>query len=154
MRTPQWLFDCLDEEYGPFTLDAAACFRDAMCYEYYDKATNGLINDWQERTFYNPEFAFTKLWVPKALREWNALGNGSVGIVPVGCSQRWFHALLKDPLASIRYPTQRISFDLPNGKPTKGADRDTIIVAIGYSYKHKISPIDTRAAKREHSERS
>lgn len=142
MRTPFSLFRRLEREFTPhglFTLDAAASEANALCSRFYDggERGNGLTHPWEPWTFCNPPFKDSKLWVSKAIAEHRDEGVCSVLVLPVGCSQKWFHQLLEYGPASIWYPTKRISFDDPDGKPTKGADRDTIIVAIGYEVSQK-----------------
>ncbi|GAF81494.1 unnamed protein product [marine sediment metagenome] len=132
-RTPQWLFDALNERFGPFVLDAAASKENALCKRYHDGVrSDGLSNSWMDRTFCNPPFSHAGDWVEKAWGERTAMCR-SVLLLPVGCSQAWFHDwVLRSKTAHILYPTKRISFLLPDGTPTKNADRDTMIVTFGY----------------------
>ena len=51
-RTPQWLFDLLNEEFR-FTLDAAAQARNALCRRYIHPGTNGLSVDWRDPAAYS-----------------------------------------------------------------------------------------------------
>ena len=134
-RTPEWLFQMLSERFGPFELDAAANKKNALCAEYFDgKANgNGLTWPWVDRTFCNPPFKQATDWVRKAWLEWNERGTRSVLVLPVGCSQAWWHLyVLGCPEACVYWSNRRISFRRPDGTPTRGADRDTVIVAYGY----------------------
>lgn len=130
-RTPRWLFDLLDRRYGPFRLDAAASRHNRMCDAYHgpDRGSDGLIDPWADVTFCNPPFRDTGAWVRKACTEFDERGIRSVLVLPVGCSQAWFHRHLLGK-HEILYPTRRINFDLPTGEPTRSADRDTLIVVV------------------------
>jgi phage N-6-adenine-methyltransferase len=151
MRTPKWLFDLLNELYGPFTLDAAASPHNALCDNFYTEKDNGLIINWSYATFCNPPFRNFKDWIAHAWVEWNLYDKSSCLIGPTGCSQKWFHKYAKQ--GQILVPDKRISFDTPEGKPTgvsechnglsnkdckeackcvNGADRDTMFYLFGY----------------------
>jgi len=82
-ETPQYLYDRLNEAYGPFDLDAAADIRTKKCFHYLNKQDNAL--DWNPSwpsRFTNPE-VINKVylnppwgpkdpvfpWVRKAVRE-------------------------------------------------------------------------------------
>lgn len=128
-RTPKWLFDQLNSLFGPFKLDAYASHENALCADYFtEKSGQG---HWRDVTFANPPFKLAGFCAAQALFYHATGGVRSVLILPVGCSQRWFHKLIEDD-AGILYPEKRISFNKPDGTPTKGADRDTIIVTIGF----------------------
>lgn len=130
-RTPKWLFDLLNECFGPFVLDAFACERDALCQRYYTRADNGLERPWMDGTFANPPFKIIGDVMKKAVAE-GELGRRSVVIGPVGCSQQWMHGWAI--YGTIYAPTLRVNFDLPDGTPTKQADRDTMIYTFGVEY--------------------
>lgn len=125
-RTPLWLFAILVEVFGKFRLDAAASRKDTLCKWFFTKNDNGLLQPWRNRTFCNPPFAETKHWVQKAYFEMTERKIESVLILPVGCSQQWYHSFATAGVVYI--PSRRINFDLPDGTPTDRADRDTIIL--------------------------
>jgi len=142
-RTPRWLFCLLERELRlTFRLDAAAASHNAMCRRYYDGASkgDGLARRWVEATFCNPPFRDSGDWVAKANAEAGA-GVHSVLVLPVGCSQTWYHRLARR--WSIWVPDGRVNFDTPDGQPTghgnpdhRGADRDTMIVAFGPRFRN------------------
>lgn len=135
-RTPMWLFHLLEERYGRFAADAAAQPHNAL-HEVYGTAERPLDFPWPDRTFCNPPFRDSRgltcieRWVAHAMGSlsWR---RRSVLVLPVGCSQYWFHKVLRCGGAEILCPTRRINFLLPDGTPTKSADRDTHIVSFGY----------------------
>lgn len=131
MRTPRWLFEFLEDRMtgriGGFHLDAAATKRNRMCENYYGRRENGLKQPWRKWTFCNPPFADMLPWVMKAIHECT-MSRPSVMLAPVGCSQEWWRRAMS--MAWVYHPNRRISFNLPNGKPTKNADRDTIVLVF------------------------
>jgi site-specific DNA-methyltransferase (adenine-specific) len=48
-ETPQDLFDKLNEEFGPFTLDPCATKENAKCKRFFTMEDNGLKQSWAER---------------------------------------------------------------------------------------------------------
>ena len=126
-RTPPWLFNLLDSRFGPFKLDAAATADNALCVEF---SSDGLNDDWVSPTFCNPPFKRFGDWVKKAHTEYIRRDVKSCLLGPTACSQAWFHWYLVDGIVLV--PTSRISFCHPDGTPTKGADRDTMIYLFGY----------------------
>lgn len=130
-RTPRWFYDFLDERFGPFGLDAFAAPHNAMHKRFYTKEQNGLTKRWVDVTFGNPEFEDMAPIIRKALEE-AELGHRSVILGPVGCSQEWFHQLAIN--GTVFKPDRRISYDLPDGTPTDGADRDTDVFVFGGAY--------------------
>lgn len=51
-ETPQWLFDELNKEFGPFELDVCASSKNAKCYYYcgppWESYDDGLETDWHK----------------------------------------------------------------------------------------------------------
>lgn len=133
-RTPQWLFDVLNEMFGPFKLDAYADEDNALCDEFYTVEEDGNAQPWKDATFANPEFRDMYPVLEQALRQ-AALGVRSIILGPVGCSQEWFHELAIQ--GTVFVPDCRINYDDPEGNPTGhgldegGADRDTMVFAFG-----------------------
>lgn len=131
-RTPRWLFDFLNERFGPFHLDAFASKKNALCEKYYTAKDNALIKPWLDVTFANPEFDDMAGPVQKAAddgKHGSLDGTRTIMLGPVGCSQAWYHRWAIR--GTVYVPDRRISFDLPDGTPTRGADRDTIVMAFG-----------------------
>ena len=127
-RTPLWLFKQLDAAFGPFVLDAFAEPHNALCGRFYTREQDGCVQPWADVTFANPEFEDMAQPLDQAVKQAN-VGRRSCIIGPVGCSQAWYHELAIQ--GTIYVPTCRINFDLPDGTPTRGADRDSIVVCFG-----------------------
>lgn len=125
-RTPRYLFEFLEQKFGKFVLDAFADSANALCDNFYTEQDNALVQPWPDGTFANPPFKLAGKCVDKALSE----PGRSVLILPVGCSQKWAQRLIISTRTNIYMPDRRINFDLPDGTPTRGADRDTWIVSI------------------------
>ena len=128
-RTPRWLFDALNALFGPFVLDAFADQRNTLCPRFYTKAQDGTRRPWGDVTFFNPPFAIMGDAVAQAVHEAEAGRARSIGLAPVGCSQDWYHELAIR--GTVYVPDFRFNYDTPSGRPTKRADRDSIVLALG-----------------------
>lgn len=128
-RTPQWLFDMLNQKFGPFRLDAFADKDNALCEKFYTKEDDGCLRPWEDVTFANPPFNDMDGPLKHAAGQAERWGVRSVVLAPVGCSQYWYRNYAIK--GTIYVPSKRINYDLPNGEPTRGADRDTIIICFG-----------------------
>ncbi len=89
--TPQLLFDALNSEFG-FTLDPCATAANAKCSRYFDRAQDGLSQNWgHETVFMNPPYGKAiGLWMAKAYHSAQA-GAVVVCLVPARTDARWWH---------------------------------------------------------------
>jgi hypothetical protein len=127
-RTPPKFYGFLNDRFGPFKLDAYADESNALAPRHINREQDGNKTDWADVTYFNPEFDDMTAPLEQAIRMAER-GIRSVGLGPVGCSQAWYHELAIR--GTIYVPDRRINFDLPDGAPTDGADRDTIVMAFG-----------------------
>lgn len=90
--TPDWLFEKLSQEHGPFDLDVAAARENAKCERYFDQATDGLGQPWTGRVWANPPYKNLIRWVKKARYE-TTHGNADrvVMLLPAQTSTEWWH---------------------------------------------------------------
>lgn len=93
-ETPLELFETLNNEFN-FTLDAAASIENKKCDKFFDKETNGLIQNWTNETVWlNPPYGDSgyKLsdWIKKAVMEM-ANGATTVLLIPARTNTNWFH---------------------------------------------------------------
>ncbi len=139
-RTPQWLFDALNELFGPFRIDAHATAENALCEKFFTEEDDGNAQPWESTTFGNPEFKSMQPAVEKAVFEQNA-GIDSCILGPAVGSQTWFHETAIH--GTIWMPDCRINFDDQDGNPTgadceePGADRDTVVMTYGYEHRNR-----------------
>jgi phage N-6-adenine-methyltransferase len=134
-RTPLWVFKALERFFGvTFVLDAYASADNAMCAKFYAAADDGNVQPWLDATFANPEFEDMDFPMQQAVAQAKR-GVLSVMLGPVGCTQKWFHDFAIK--GTIFNPDCRISYDLPDGTPTNGADRDTQVFAFGKEWTNK-----------------
>jgi len=133
-RTPMWLFDQINQRFGPFLLDAFADKNNALCDEFYTREQDGCVQPWVDATFGNPEFENMAPPLSQAVKQ-AELGVRSCIIGPVGCSQVWYHELAIR--GTVYVPDRRINFDMPDGTPTDGSDRDTIVMLFGGEHENK-----------------
>jgi phage N-6-adenine-methyltransferase len=127
-RTPAWLYEALVRRFGPFELDAFAEPHNALCPRFCTREQDGTRQPWLDQTFANPPFEIMAAALEHAVAETRHEVR-SIVLAPVGCTQEWFHELAIR--GTVYKPDQRISYDLPSGRPTRGADRDTDIIGLG-----------------------
>lgn len=131
-RTPKWCFKMLQARYGVFELDAAASRENALCANYFDEESNGLIQEWpkDKRIFCNPPWSNISPWVEKALKE----GSNVTLLLPANrTDQKWFHRLIYSP-CEIVFHKGRLSFEDPTGKGRVSPRDPTMHVNIPSKY--------------------
>jgi len=126
--TPQWLFDKLNERFGPFTLDAAATAGNAKCPLYFTAEDDGLSRDWSGHTvFLNPPYgrAIAK-WVKKAHDE-SANGATVVCLIPARTDTSYWHDYIFGK-ADVLFLRGRIKFEGPDGSPNSAPFPSAVVV--------------------------
>lgn len=114
--TPADLFRKLDDEFH-FTLDVCADETNFKVAKYFDKATDGLKQDWtKEVSWMNPPYGRTiPEWVRKAA-ETAAGGGVVVALLPARTDTRWWADVMK--ATELRFIKGRVKFGgSPNGAP-------------------------------------
>jgi phage N-6-adenine-methyltransferase len=106
--TPQEVYDALDAEFGPFTLDPCASPENAKCETFYD--TDGLTRPWNGRVFVNPPYGRAiGAWVERC---YEASLNGAevvVGLLPSRTDTKWWHSWVMKA-NEIRFIRGRLRF--------------------------------------------
>lgn len=137
-RTPPWLFDELQLALGvKFKVDVFASPQNALCKRFITEQQNALMTEWGPGpAFGNPPFKMMGAAICRAVLQAKKHDMLTVILGPTGCSQTWFHNYAKH--GTIWVPNQRIVFyDSVTGKPTPGADRDTMVYIFGPGYWNK-----------------
>lgn len=96
-RTPLALFEALDAEFGPFTVDVAASEDNALCDRFFDRERSGLAHSWRgEIVWCNPPYSSIEPWVRKAREE---VANGCrrvVFLLPANRTEQvWWQELVE-----------------------------------------------------------
>ncbi len=90
--TPQDVFDKLNRELGPFTLDVCASEENKKVDVFFSKEINGLIQDWGGHICWmNPPYSKVAKWVKKAYQESRKPGTRIVCLLASRTDTRWFH---------------------------------------------------------------
>ena len=86
--TPQKFFNDMVALYGPFDIDVCADSSNAKCLRYFDKADDGLAQEWTGKCWMNPPYGRDiGKWMKKA-HESNAM---VVCLVPARTDTKWWH---------------------------------------------------------------
>jgi phage N-6-adenine-methyltransferase len=127
--TPRWLFDMLDREFGPFTLDAAASKENALCLSHYSEEHDGLTGVWLGKVWCNPPYSDLAGWLAKGYRSvfMDKTADRVVMLVPARTDTKAFQAVA--PHAAVFFLKGRLKFgDGKNSAPFPSAvlifDRD------------------------------
>jgi phage N-6-adenine-methyltransferase len=146
--TPQDLFDALAGEFQ-FALDAAATAENRKCTWYFDRAVDGLSQDWasfvqghvpEGAVWCNPPYGRTiGQWVAKAAETARA-GTRVVCLLPSRTDTRWWHDFIWDaerhaprPGVEVRLLRGRLRF----GGAKSGAPFPSAVVVFGQIPDHK-----------------
>lgn len=129
-RTPKWLFDRLNDDYGPFTLDVAASHDNALCAKYFTKEDDALTKVWPSTWFCNPPFAKIEPWVAHAKKQ----PASGVMLVPANIVHTtWFWQVWNESF-EIVIVRPRVAFIHPEtGLPKKGAMGGVALLKFGYA---------------------
>ena len=105
--TPAPLFAALNAEFR-FELDACASAANAKCERFWDRAADGLRQDWDGPTWMNPPYgAEIGKWVAKAQRE--SRRSVVVCLLPARTDTGWWHDHVMRA-AEVRFIRGRLSF--------------------------------------------
>lgn len=92
--TPRELFERLDQQYGPFTLDPCATHDNTKVPQHYYTATeDGLSRRWTGRIFMNPPYGRQiGKWIRKAYESVTS-GDATIAVclVPSRTDTAWWH---------------------------------------------------------------
>ncbi len=123
--TPQGFFDELDKEFG-FTLDACASAWNHKVDNYFDEATNALIQDWTGVVWMNPPYGRTiKDWMKKAYESYLA-GATVVCLIPARTDTVWWHDYAAK--GEVRFIRGRIKFVDGSGNGSNPAPFPSAVV--------------------------
>lgn len=129
-RTPQWLFNWLNDLYGPFDIDLAARRDNALCANFYTIQDNALDQNWHRsysNGFCNPPYSNLPPWLAWA-RTQSIIGFKSTWILPAWNGDRhWRYNLFEGAAKDVIQIYGRISFLDFDGKPITGNRGGTVI---------------------------
>tara|TARA_R110000868_G_scaffold99193_1_gene273081 strand:+ start:259 stop:675 length:417 start_codon:yes stop_codon:yes gene_type:complete len=89
--TPQDFFDQQNVLHGPFDIDVCADVTNAKCAKFFDKAVDGLSQQWTGKCWMNPPYGRDiGKWMKKA-KESAVAGAMVVCLVPARTDTKWWH---------------------------------------------------------------
>lgn len=111
-RTPPWLFNLLDREFG-FNLDAAADDTNALCPRYFTEHDNALRQAWWGNVYCNPPYGRdVGAWVRKGYNE-TVLPGHAVYVVMLLAARTdtiWWHDYVLPYADSLYFIRGRLKF--------------------------------------------
>ena len=146
-RTPQHLFEMLNEKYGPFTIDLAASAENALCDRYYTKEDDALAQCWGgEVGFCNPPYDDIEPWIEKAMEASVHDHAFTVFVLPVRSDRSWWRHYVARFATEVDF-LERLSFVSPDGyagRDGNGSECHAVVV-----FGHVIVPEFVRGADGE-----
>lgn len=124
---PLWIFQELHEEFR-FTVDAAADHGNALLPRYWDKAVDGLVQDWDaERVWCNPPYG-------QRQAQWIEKGHGSKGLVvmllPVRTETEAWHRWVLH-MAEVRFLRGRLWHSDAEGNTGRAPFASAVVIWNG-----------------------
>lgn len=91
-ETPKDVFNDLNEDLGPFTLDVCATPENKKVDLFFTRKENGLVQDWGGHVCWmNPPYSEVAKWVRKAYNESRKPNTRVVCLLASRTDTRWFH---------------------------------------------------------------
>lgn len=129
-RTPDYLFAWLNELYGPFTLDAAAADKNALCERYFTEEMNALkqIVNFGEKCWLNPPFNNIKPFVEWVIWQRDNMQAEFTVVLPSDLSTSWGELCVNEASEVIHIVGGRINYvSNLTGKEVKGNNKPTVV---------------------------
>jgi site-specific DNA-methyltransferase (adenine-specific) len=115
--TPDDLFNALDEELGPFVLDACALDSDfAKCADFISPERDALKTPWQPRyrkrgpVWVNPPYSLACAFMQRAVEQSRALGVRVVCLIPCRTDTDTWHDWVFPFASEVRFIKRRIRY--------------------------------------------
>lgn len=141
-RTPQDVFDSLDERFGPFTLDAAASEENALVENFFDQQANSLKQTWSGKVWCNPPYVkqedktTIKDWVEKA---WMSVKSGIAEcvllLIPAHISNYYWHDTIYPHASHLVLFRGRMNFGGPYTRAGGAARHPTVATVFSRAWK-------------------
>lgn len=149
-ETPAGLFEQLDAEYGPFTLDVAATDANAKCANWYTIEDDALVKPWMGVVWCNPPYDALRIFMAKAISEVDR-GNAKrvVMLIPARTDTQAFHLMAFARAARIEFLRGRVRFG-SGGGTSKPAPFPSCVVVFDAG--HEGSPVMVATDRRDRRE--
>tara|TARA_Y100000361_G_scaffold133457_1_gene131718 strand:- start:3072 stop:3584 length:513 start_codon:yes stop_codon:yes gene_type:complete len=137
-RTPKSFIEWLEDRNGrPFTLDVAASKENAICDNYFDQQSNGLLNSWSGQVWCNPPYGRAIAdWLNKCAIEITRKEVDSIWVlIPARTDTKWFHELVMPHAYLVYLIKGRINFSHDTSIEGKNAPFPSMLIVYR---KHKL----------------
>lgn len=111
-RTPDYLFNWLNDQFGPFTLDVAAGDKNHLCDRYFTEEMNALkqVVNFGEKCFLNPPFNNIKPFVEWLLWQRDNLQGEFTVVLPSDLSTGWAELCINNASEVIHITGGRVNY--------------------------------------------
>lgn len=110
--TPDYVFNKLNEKFGPFDLDPAASNLNTKCEKYYTRSDNGLRQDWSgAAVFLNPTYGREILGWARKCAESRYNTKIICALLPGRTDSYWFQAHVLLTANELHFVKGRIKFE-------------------------------------------
>jgi phage N-6-adenine-methyltransferase len=147
--TPREIFDALDREIGPFTLDAAATRENALVARYISEKQNGLKRKWRNAdgsravVFVNPPYGLgLNLWIEKAVAATAHSSNEAETVamlLPLYGDVKWFHHVMLPHVSDLIHIQGRLKFNSPALTGSRACPNASFVAV----FRHRRPPLRT-----------
>lgn len=134
-RTPQPLFEALNNVFGGFTLDASASRENAKTEKYYSVENCGLKGVWDSKTFCNPPFSRNADFVLKATEE-ASQSKVIAMVIPARITDTaYYHQAIESGFLTHKLELKgRINYDRPLGKQYSASFASLVLIFNGEGF--------------------
>lgn len=134
-RTPQWLFDQLNQEFN-FKIDLCADDNNTKRYLYYSLQNDALaeINQWDQTSFANVPYSRAKPFLIKAYEQSRKHHVTIVILLRVDTSNNWWYEHVVQKASETRFIVGRLWFWDETNQPHYSAKWANAILVYGPDY--------------------
>jgi phage N-6-adenine-methyltransferase len=134
-RTPQWLFDQLNQEFN-FQIDLCADKANAKLPIFYSLENNALDenNQWNKTSFANVPYSYAKPFLIKAYEQSRKHNVTIVILLRVDTSNNWWFDHVVKKASETRFIVGRLRFWDEQNKPHYSAKWANAILVYGPDY--------------------
>lgn len=131
-QTPDYLFNWLNDQFGPFTLDVAASEKNARCERYFTEEMNALkqVVNFGEKCFLNPPFNNIKPFIEWLLWQRDNMRAEFTVVLPSDLSTSWAELCINNASQVIHVTSGRVHYVSNNPKQNKNRNNKPTMICV------------------------